>query len=555
VSILLIVGVVGGLMAPLPSDADPVTVTITVTDVTAGTAAVSATVDLYAVTATQSTCPTVASGFYCYGIKTNDVNGKLYGPSNRQVKILNAPNQTAQVQVTDFGQNCDSSKTTCDSMIATGFQLVPACASNPCTSTQWPSSQKVKVQIDVTNTFNQQPGLPSNGSTTFHMFGMTIGGFFGSNSIGDIAQLYAKGTFSQNCKDSNGNPITCPNYNVSNDQNPDADIAVNPVGCKDTIGHVPPESPLCWTIAYPGTTTSFQNSQKIAYYPGSPSGTRTVQGITSPYPFGCSNNAAAANRSLTDVVGVVISYKDPSCQPSETVTYVYTWIGPDTVTNTASVDSGGGGPCSIDGKGKTPFCDCQLTSTNSVCEAIKTFVNHAHEKENVLQVGIQASTGCDPNNSICTATLLENYSVTPDPSAANACTSTIGTFPVPCNQFPFIAAGPRIDNFVITADPITGRVSAPPFTNLITGTQGILLVIYPDYPNWPRPDANSYYTVDQGNITITGTSTANTSVVVLSCPTGNKYPLVISSMDQNVTISVDTHIHNSKTPGVVCPLP
>ena len=556
---LLIVGVLGGLMAPLPSEADPVSLQMEIKDVTAGTVANTTTIVLGGVT----TC--LSGGNYCYGLPTSDVT--YYGSNvNRQFKIVNGDNQTAQVQVTDFGQsNCNAGQTTCDNIVLTGVKFVPVCvvngvAGSPCTSTQWPNNQKVTLKLTLSNTFNQQPGGAADGTSSFYMYGMSVGGYFASNSIGDISQVYGKGTFSQNCKDPNGTTIACPIYNISNNQNPDADLTVNSVGCKpDTTGHVPPQSPLCWTVAYPGGTSqlTFTATQVQAYYPGSPSGTRTVGGVTSPYPFGCSNNLVAANKSLTDVFGATIRYTDPSCQPSLTVTYLFTLLGADSVILSASGDSGGVGPC---GGKKQPSCDCSSTNTHgnrppgSSCDALTKFLVDHKKKTDDLQTGIPPSSGCDP--VICSGALNNSLNVTPDPPKDSFCLSTDMSHSVPCDQFPFIAAGPRVDSFVVTAVTGQGTVS---FTALITGAGGTEITVTPDYPNWPQQPGTTatspkYYAIDQINVyDANGIEVTAPNVVVASCPGGDKGPLTIYNIPQSGTYTAKIHAHNSTTPGMVCP--
>lgn len=551
-------------MAPLPSEAEPVKLIMQITDVTAKTKTeeIIFSTDSSPATLTVSAC--ASGGNYCYNLPDSDTT--YYG-TTRQFKIIHSTaGQPPQVQVTDFGQsNCNAGQTTCDNIVLTGVKFVPVCvvngvAGSPCTSTQWPNNQKVTLKLTLSNTFNQQPGGAADGTSSFYMYGMSVGGYFASNSIGDISQVYGKGTFSQNCKDPNGTTIACPIYNISNNQNPDADLTVNSVGCKpDTTGHVPPQSPLCWTVAYPGGTSqlTFTATQVQAYYPGSPSGTRTVGGVTSPYPFGCSNNLVAANKSLTDVFGATIRYTDPSCQPSLTVTYLFTLLGADSVILSASGDSGGVGPC---GGKKQPSCDCSSTNTHgnrppgSSCDALTQFLVFHKGKTDGLQGTITPSIGCDP--VICSGALNNSLNVTPDPPTGLSCLSTDMSHSVPCDQFPFIAAGPRVDSFVVPAITGQGTVS---FTALITGAGGTEITVTPDYPNWPQQPGTTatspkYYAIDQINVyDANGIEVTAPNVVVASCPGGDKGPLTIYNIPQSGTYTAKIHAHNSTTPGMVCP--
>ena len=526
----------GVLVAPLPSEAHPPTLTIEIKDVTAGTAASTTTISLGGVT----TC--TSGGNYCYGLPTSD--NTFYG-TTRQFKIVNGDNQTAQVQVTDFGQsNCDFSQTTCDNLVLTGVKFVPVCGGTTCTSSQWPNNQKVTLKLTLNNVFNQQPGGAADGVSSFYMYGMSVGGYFSNNSIGDVSQVYGKGTFTQNCTDTNGNPITCPQVNISNPQNPDADLTVNPVGCKpDTTGHVPPQSPLCWTVAYPGGTTqlTFTNTQQQTFFPGSPSSNPT---------FGCTNNLQqSGNITVFDVLGNSITYKQPSCQPDVTVTYLFTLLGPDSVILSASGDNGGVGPC---GGKKNPPCDCNNNNKPSACNALSKFINDHKNKTNALQVGIQPSGGCDP--VVCSAGLNNELRITTALSNGQ-CLSTDFTHMVQCNKFRFIAAGPRVDNFEVEVN-LTSGIGVFSFTGLISGTGGTEISITPDYPNWPmQPGATAqnpkFVAIDQANVFNGTTPVGPPDVVVNSC-SGDKGPVFINAFPQFATYLNQMHGHNSTTPGQVC---
>lgn len=541
-------------MAPLPSDAHPVTLTMEIKDVTANTATHTETFNL----TTATTC--TSGGNYCYNLPVSET--LAYG-TTRKFKIVNGDNQTAQVQVTDFGQsNCDPGQTTCDNIVLTGVKFLPVCGTNvafsTCTTTQWPNNQKVTLKLTLSNTFDQQPGGAANGTSSFYMYGMSVGGFFVGNSIGDISQVYAQGTFSQNCT-ANGASIACPIYNISNNQNPDANLAVNSVGCKpDTIGRVPPQSPLCWTVAYPGGTSqlTFTATQQQQFYPGSPSGTRTVGGVTSPYTFGCSNNAAAGNRSRTDAFGVSIRYTDPSCQPSLTVTYLFTLLGADGVVLSASGHNGGVGPC---GGNKQPACDCSSGNTkgnkpsSNSCAALTKFLEFHKNKTAALQTGIDPSGGCDP--AVCNGTLNNNLQVTPVPPTGSCRATDDPNRFVSCNLFPFIAAGPRVDNYEV--EVVTGQ-DVVSFTGLITGNGGTEITITPDYPNWPQqPDSPSgqpkYYAIDQIHVyDANGTEVGAPNVVIGNC-NGDRGPLTITAIPQSGQYTAIIHTHTSTTPGQVCP--
>src|SRR5438094_173400 len=118
VSGLLFVGVLGGLMAPLPSEAVvPATTSVTL-QVDGGTP-----ISILSPTNTSSTCTTAEGtgtgglGYTaCYAIRTDGL-AVATGTNGRQFKVLNAPNATARLRVADkVGQ---------DKFSLIGVQFVP----------------------------------------------------------------------------------------------------------------------------------------------------------------------------------------------------------------------------------------------------------------------------------------------------------------------------------------------------------------------------------------------------------------------------------------------
>jgi hypothetical protein len=543
---LLIVGVLGGLMAPPPSDAANATIPTITIKVTASGTTTTNTIPLYAATNTTfSTCTTTGYN-YCFGLHTYENDTTMqFGPSNRQFRVRIYPNAKAQLQIADFPGTVTTQPL--DKMVLTGVKFVAVCpvssATEPCPSTNWPQTEKVTVTIIVNHKFDAQPNTAANGTSSFYLYGITAGGYMATplTAVGTIAQIYAKGTF---VTDSLGNPASGQPKNVSNDQNPDADLTVNSAGCTEKINHVPPESPLCRTIASPPGQVSFSYGQNPTYYPGSPSGTPSVQ------RFACTNSLTGNGKTVTDPKGVLITYNDPSCQPKITLTHVFTTFGPNTLNFTASSDSGMG-VCSTDPKDKLPPCDCGNTTgkkgDSSICDSIVGFADDQNKKEKDLQVGIPASNPCTPD--VCNGTIVHKFTVTPDPSGFI--------------DLPFIGGGPRVDNFQVVIDPATGEectLGSPtcpppldPFTRLITGQVGAALIFFPDYAHWPA-QGSKFYQVDQVGITsANGTTIIGTDVVVLSCAGGNKTPVEFNAIGLGDTVTINWHIHTSTSPPAVCP--
>ena len=546
VSMLLFVGVLGGLIAPPPSDAVNATIPTITIQVTANGTTTTNTIPLYPATNTTfSTCTTTGYN-YCFGLHTYENDTTMqFGPTNRQFRVRIYSTAKAQLQIADFPGTVTSQPL--DKMVLTGVKFVAVCpassATEPCPSTFWPQTEKVTVTITVNHKFDAHPNTAANGTSSFYLYGITAGGFMATplSAVGTKAQIYAKGTF---VTDTLGNPGSGQPKNVSNNQNPDADLTVNSAGCTETTNHVPPESPLCRTIASPPGQVSFSYGHNPTYYPGSPSGTPSAQ------RFACTNNLTGNGKTLTDPKGVVVTYNDPSCQPKLTLTHVFTTFGPNTLNFTASSDSGMG-VCSTDPNNhdKLPLCDCGTSSKkgdSSICDSIVGFVNDQNQKEKDLQAGIPESNPCTPE--ICNGTIVHKFTVTPDPSGFI--------------ELPFLGLGPRVDNFTVIIDPSSGeectQTSPPchpldPFTRLITGHVGAELSFSPDYANWPA-NGSRFFQVDQVGVTsANGSTIVGTDVVVSNCSGGNKSPVLVHAIGNGDTVTLNWHIHTSTAPPVVCP--
>jgi hypothetical protein len=346
---------------------------------------------------------------------------------------------------------------------------------------------------------------------------MTIGGFFGSSPspIGDISQMYAFGTF---VTAGVGNISTAGQpKNISNSNNNDANLTVNPSGC--TEGNAA-KSPLCKTVASPGTTAqlTFTAGQNSTFYPGSPSSNPATQ------RFACTNNAAAANKSVVDPKGANISYNDPSCQPDITEVHVFTVFGADSVVLSSSSHSGGG----VCGPKPLPACDCNDKGKDNVCKSINAFTSKHNQDEEDLHGGIEASVPC--STDICNGTLRTLIRVTPAPSVSTT--------------FPFNGAGPRIDNFEIPTNANGDGELLPPFAGLITGRGGTDLII--SAGDFPPKDANSFWQVDQ----ISCTSANGSTIPVVDFNTGPggpvKGPVTVHAIGNGDTLTCLWHIHNEQ---------
>jgi hypothetical protein len=202
-----------------------------------------------------------------------------------------------------------------------------------------------------------------------------------------------------------------------------------------------------------------------------------------------------------------------------------------------------------------PSCLCTTTNKPnkaSVCNAIKSLHQKAKSDEDIENniTGAQPAIECD--GVICSGILNLIINVTDSPP--------VGTV------FPFKVQGPGGGEFTITTTANGTGILNPPLDHLITGRGGAEggpapLAILPDYDNpaWPRPNANSYYEVDQFQVgSLNGSTIPGTDTEIISCPGGHKGPVLINAIGRNSvgqgdTVTVGVHIHKAQSPPAVCP--
>ena len=194
VSTLLIVGILGGLMAPLPSEAAP-TVTIKVDSGTA-TSILTAT----------GTCPVETGYTACYTINTTlNVTG-AGAAVNRTYQVRNAPAATARLRVADLAGQ--------DKLSLVGVQFVPAPLTgqtvanwNTATNTTANTSETHTLTITISNAFDSPTANTTNAGN--YAWAIRAGGEFRAgptaagacggaacNTIGDSVTFPGTGTFS-----------------------------------------------------------------------------------------------------------------------------------------------------------------------------------------------------------------------------------------------------------------------------------------------------------------------------------------------------------------------
>ena len=550
-SSLVIGGVLAGMMAPLPSEARTTLVTISVdaSSVTAsgwsgGSAITTATIPFDYVTgsgiANGVTCPAGDATNYniCYKITTFGeivgvaaANNTLYGPTNtdatksRQFKIMNAVGtdlvtQDARLLIQDCnGGGC------LEKMVLTGLKIVPS-------STTWDAS-RVKVTITFQNTFDFLPNDTTDGTAaSSYRFGLSIVGVFKDTAVpstctlqstlgcpvNDEMHMYGTGLF---CTATAGTS-DCPTGTTG----PKAiDSSAPPVGGggnaanADRATCTTADVPLCRMYMKVANTATGDVRLDKAHAGFDFPGFRCNNGLSSTTTF----------NPFTNTSGSVSGKK---CTADITETIVFTLYGPDTV-NLDGSPRGIGGNC---GTPHAPPCDCtgsQKGNKQCLDAIIAGYVDGAVAAEKKVQVNIPDAIFCDP--SICNGTINNTIDVTPNPSTTLS--------------FPFTAIGPDVDQFSV---PTSTNTTAP-FINAFTGPGGTDRILAPDYLNlWRTSDQNQpYYAVDQIQVTRPdGGSVGPPFIEVLSCPNGDKGPLIIHDLEG--TYNVRWHVHKSTQPGALC---
>jgi hypothetical protein len=158
---LLIVGMLGGLLAPLPSEAAPASSPPTIMLQMDGGTVQTITTTL------SSTCD--ATYNYCYSIPTGRV---VTGTNGRQYRL--DANGTPRVRIAD--------KNGLDKMSPTGFKLVPVGS--------WPNTEVHTLTLSVKHTFNATTDGPTGGTINATNAGLTTwalrsAGEFNANSGSD----------------------------------------------------------------------------------------------------------------------------------------------------------------------------------------------------------------------------------------------------------------------------------------------------------------------------------------------------------------------------------
>jgi hypothetical protein len=274
VSSLLIVGVLGGLLAPLPSEAVP-TVTVQFDGVVVSPSIL--------ITSTCTSTEVTLGYTACYGIRTGTT--QYAGSLTRKFMIQNAPGATARLRVADkLGQ---------DKFSLIGVQFVPV-LTNWGSATANTNEQHV-LTITMANTFDSAVNIANSGT---YVYAMRAGGEFRAGPSPTTAPTACAGLTPTGSCNTIGDSVTYPGKGTFSPTLQNVDI-LRPAGSTSNT------QPLKFTVAGP--------TVPIVSFDGL---TNTTLGQVNPtYPsFICDQDGSSG--------GVV-------CKPTITQTMTVTLKGPD----------------------------------------------------------------------------------------------------------------------------------------------------------------------------------------------------------------------------------
>jgi hypothetical protein len=162
VSCLLIVGVLVGLMAPLPSEAAIASLTL---QLDSGT-------PVNILTGSTATCPTGYNK--CYTVTSTPI---AFGNNNKGYKVIAAPNTL--ITATKLLVNDISSQ---DAFKLTGVSFVPT------STASWPNTESHVLKIVMTNTYDAAPNGAGN-----YVFALRTGGYLQAG--GTVSPIYTQYDF------------------------------------------------------------------------------------------------------------------------------------------------------------------------------------------------------------------------------------------------------------------------------------------------------------------------------------------------------------------------
>ena len=504
---LLIVGVLGGLIAPFLSEAHPPTVTLQVDTGGAvidilnyGNQGTDETGEPATTVFPTCTATEIALGYnFCYSLEVGDT---LYSKTgiNTNTADCNSTNRCFKVQNYDGSTFArlliaDQSALNGDRITLSGVKFVPYVDGST-----WPATERHVLNVTMGNTFNLVPG--TNG--TYVSYLRTAGVFdqlADANAVGDQIYYYGRGTFDPNDTVNTVNPK--PIANSSNVE----EAAASETG-HDNCRTNPAKEKFC--VGSLGAPLD---------YPA------LVQSATLPN-FPCNNRLSGTFTQTFTSPATTYSYTNASnkCTPIISTTMRFTFFGPDGVRLSTS-NNVGSKKCKKDN-------DCTQAENSLLGLAVQQ-----GEAEPVFNTAQPCS------DTVCNGTLRISIKATPAKDSKGL-------------SFPFTGSGPFgvAGDFLIPAQN-DGNGSYPDFENLFTrdpGTGGngpgyiIDAAIEGNSAGpWPPKNTTRSWQLDS----IVCTSTLGTTIKDVDYTVGSgstKGPLTVNALGNGDTLSCDFHIHNSQ---------
>lgn len=479
---LLIVGVLGGLMAPLSSEADPPSLTIRVDSASFTTGRTqynpatlpeqeiefdaltgSAIVGGVACDSTDST----AGYTHCYKIKTYEENSRLYGPTNRRFKVMNALNQTARVLIVDNNG--------LEKFVLSGVQFVPyegdVASGAWITGTDAQKAEVVTMTITMNNLFNIVPNDVTDGTSSFYRFGLSVAGVFKSSPtpLNNTMQMSGKGKF-------DGATVRDIKYGVS--------PATNIGGTSSANTGPGAGTRMFFKVVGPVVTDVRLNKEQASVYPS----------------FACNNGLASTPRRnpITNVTDTVSGAK---CTADITLTLKFELYGGDIVVLDNSSRACGGN-CGTPG---APACfpKGRKKGLDALCEGY--FAGELVKDNNLAP--FPDAINCTPE--VCNGTIRNLIQVSPAP--------------VSSTTFSFNGFGPDISDFGVPTDVNGNGEADPPFINVVTGRGGSVRVI-------SIGEFNGYFLKNVNCVSLNGTTIKAVDFTEGDSGSPNKGPLTIHAI-------------------------
>jgi hypothetical protein len=503
---LLIVGVLGGLMAPLPSEAHPPTLTLQVDNGNpldilnyGGSGDTPSDPHVYP----TCTAGELALGYnFCYSVKVGDT---LYtgtppaGVQQRSFKVQDYDGSThARLLIAD---RATQGTTNGDLITLSGVKFVPYTGDG----ISWPTTERHILRVKMENIYNLFPG-----TTGTYVFYLRTAGVFDQladpDAIGDQIYYTGEGRFDLNT-DSAGSP-----KHIANGSNPE-EAAASPEAAHDNCRNNPAKEKFC--VGSGGAPLD---------YPA------LVQGATLP-SFPCNNRSknldgtTAASFTYTFTSGVpggtpsTYSYNNPKCTPFVSATMRFTFFGPDGVK--------------------------LATSNNQGSKKCKTDTNCDNAEQDLLGLGDELG-GAEPvfthaqncPAAVCNAAVKIMINVSPPNDASG-------------KIFNFDAVGPfGLSGPIDIPVGNNGNGDYPPFTNLFTrdpdtGVCGPGWEI--DAGNFPVLDNTHHWEINVFNVTsVNGTTPEGPEGYERGVSGSTKTPLIIHCIANADELDVTINLNSKK---------